>query len=288
MPDLQIDRIVDIVVGELLRGGIADVSPAAAAADDQQESGPRERIASLIDHTLLRSDATRSDMERLCREALEFGFATVCVNPVWLPTCRVLLRPGELPSTQTASARADRHGSLVRPGLCSVVGFPLGATTSDVKAFETRRAIADGATEIDMVMNVGALKSGDLLHVARDIEEVTRACREVRVTSKVIIETALLTEEEKVAACVIARSAGADYVKTSTGFATAGATSGDVRLMRRVVGDRMGVKASGGIRDVATARAMLDAGATRIGTSAGVDIVRGARLTASAGSSGSY
>jgi deoxyribose-phosphate aldolase len=159
----------------------------------------------------------------------------------------------------------------------SVVGFPLGATTPDVKQYETRRAIFDGAREIDMVINIGALKSGDLHLVERDIEAVTSPCREAGATSKVIIEAALLTDEEKITACTLAKAAGAEYVKTSTGFASGGATAADVALMRRVVGDQMGVKAAGGVRDLEGLKAMVAAGATRIGASAGVRIVQESR-----------
>lgn len=220
----------------------------------------------MIDHTLLRPDATAADIETLCREAAEFGFASVCVNPTWVLTCARLLR-----------------GSGV--AVCSVVGFPLGATTPDVKHYETRRAIFDGAAEIDMVINVGALKSGDLPGVHRDIAAVTGPCLESAVVSKVIIEAALLNDEEKVAACTLARTAGADFVKTSTGFGPGGATEADVALMRRVVGPVMGVKAAGGVRDLQGLRAMVAAGATRIGASAGVRIVQeshGTALTATA------
>ena len=212
-------------------------------------------VAQLIDHTLLRPDAARKDLEQLCREAAEFGFATVCVNPVWTATCARLLR-----------------GSPV--AVCTVVGFPLGATTADVKHFETRRVIYDGAREVDMVINIGALKSGDLATVERDIEAVTAPCRDCGVTSKVIIEAAYLTDDEKVAACTLAKAAGADFVKTSTGFGPSGATVADVALMRRVVGADMGVKAAGGVKDLAALQAMVAAGATRVGASAGVRIVQ--------------
>ena len=223
-------------------------------------------VASMIDHTLLKPDASRKDIEQLCREAADYHFATVCVNPTWVATCAQLLRG---------------TGVLVT----SVVGFPLGATTPDVKHFETRRAIFDGAREIDMVINIGALKSGDLRLVERDIEAVASPCREAGAVSKVIIEAALLTDEEKITACTLARAAGADFVKTSTGFASGGATAGDVALMRRVVGDQMGVKAAGGVRDLEGLKAMVAAGATRVGASAGVRIVqesRGQQPTAAA------
>ena len=226
-------------------------------------------VASMIDHTLLKPDATRKDIEELCREAAQFNFATVCVNPAW-----VALAAARLAGTQV--------------GVCSVVGFPLGATTPDVKGYETRRAIYDGAREIDMVINVGALKSGDLRMVERDIEAVTSSCRECGVLSKVIIEAALLTDDEKVTACTLAKAAGADYVKTSTGFGPGGATAADVALMRRVVGADMGVKAAGGVRDLDSLKAMVAAGATRVGASAGVKIVQQARgeLAAAPSSSG--
>jgi deoxyribose-phosphate aldolase len=206
-------------------------------------------VAAMIDHTLLKPDATKSEIETLCREAKEFGFASVCVNPTWVATC----------------ARLTRGSSVA---VCSVVGFPLGATTADTKQYETRRAIFDGAREIDMVINVGALKSGDLHLVESDIRAVTSACRESNVLSKVIIETALLTENEKVTACTLAKAAAADFVKTSTGFVPGGATAEDVALMRRVVGEDMGIKASGGVRTLEGVNAMVAAGATRIGDTA--------------------
>jgi deoxyribose-phosphate aldolase len=215
-------------------------------------------VASMIDHTLLRPDATRANIEELCREAAQFKFATVCVNPTWIALAARLLA-----------------GSGV--GVCSVVGFPLGATTPEIKGYETRRAIFDGATEIDMVINIGALKSGDLRMVERDIESVTTPCRDCGALSKVIIEAALLTDDEKITACTLAKAAGADYVKTSTGFASGGATAADVALMRRVVGSEMGVKAAGGVRDLESVKAMIAAGATRVGASAGVKIVQQAR-----------
>ena len=212
-------------------------------------------VAGMIDHTLLKPEATRSDIEKLCREAAQFHFATVCVNPGWVALAANLLR-----------------GSGV--GVCSVVGFPLGATTADVKHYETRRAIFDGATEIDMVINIGALRSGDLQTVERDIAAVVGPCREANVISKVILEVVLLNDDEKIAACTLAKAAGADFVKTSTGFASGGATAHDVALMRRVVGAEMGVKAAGGVRDYEGLKAMVAAGATRVGASAGVKIVQ--------------
>ena len=220
--------------------------------------GGERGVAGLIDHTLLKPEATAGDIDQLCREAAEWKFATVCVNPTWV-----------------AHAAGRLRGSGV--AVCSVVGFPLGATTPDVKQYEARRAMFDGATEIDMVINVGALKSGDVRLVTDDIRAVVGACGERAVTSKVIIETALLTDEEKVTACKLAKAAGADFVKTSTGFGPGGATAADVALMRRVVGDELGVKASGGVRDLQQLQAMVAAGATRIGASAGVRIVKESR-----------
>jgi deoxyribose-phosphate aldolase len=214
------------------------------------------QIAGLIDHTLLKPDAALADVEALCREALEYRFASVCVNPYWVSTCESIVR-----------------GSGV--AVCAVTAFPLGASVTGVKVAEAERAIADGAREIDMVMNIGALKSGRLACVADDIDAVVAACRRRGALSKMILETALLTGEEKVMACVLAQSCGADYVKTSTGFAAGGATVDDVTLMRQVVGKVLGVKASGGIRDRQTVNALVTAGASRIGTSRGVSIVRG-------------
>ncbi len=221
------------------------------------DGGARD-VAGFIDHTLLKPDATAADIDKLCREAAEWKFATVCVNPTWV----------------AASAQRLRGSGVA---VCSVVGFPLGATTPDVKQFEARRAIFDGASEIDMVINVGALKSGDVRLVSEDIRGVVQACHASGASSKVIIETALLTDEEKVTACTLSKAAGADFVKTSTGFGPGGATAADVALMRRVVGDEMGVKASGGVKDLEQMKAMVAAGATRIGASAGVRIMRESR-----------
>lgn len=212
-------------------------------------------VAGLIDHTLLKADATREEIERLCNEAREFGFATVCINPHWVSLAARLLRGGSA-------------------GVCTVVGFPLGATTSDAKHYETRRALYDGANEIDMVINIGALKSGDLGIVERDIAAVVSACRDCGALSKVIIEAALLTDDEKVTACTLSKAAGADYVKTSTGFGPGGATVADVALMRRVVGPDIGVKAAGGVRDYEALKNLVSAGASRVGASAGVKIVQ--------------
>ena len=221
--------------------------------------GPPGDVASLIDHTLLKPEASRAHIETLCREAAEYRFATVCINPTWVAFAR----------TQLAQTGV---------GVCSVVGFPFGATVPDVKHYEARRAIADGASEIDMVINIGALKSGDLRLTQGDIEAVVNLCRDSHVLSKVIIEAALLTDEEKVAACTVAKAAGADFVKTSTGFGPGGADVADVALMRRVVGEDVGVKAAGGVRDYDTFATMVHAGASRIGASAGIRIVQEAHV----------
>jgi deoxyribose-phosphate aldolase len=212
-------------------------------------------LASLIDHTLLKPDATRDDIERLCREAAQFCFASVCVNPSWVPLCRDLLR-----------------GTGVK--VCTVIGFPFGTHLPDVKAYEARRAVETGAEEVDMVINIGALKSKDYALVEADIRGVVQAVGKNTVV-KVILETSLLTRDEKIMGSTLAKAAGADYVKTSTGFAGGGATVEDVRLMRETVGPDVGVKASGGIRTKQDVEAMVAAGATRIGASAGVKIVRG-------------
>lgn len=212
-------------------------------------------VAGLIDHTLLKADASRQEIEKLCKEAREFGFATVCINPTWVSLASRLLRGAST-------------------GVCTVVGFPLGATTTDAKHYETRRVIYDGANEVDMVINIGALKSGDVGLVERDIAAVVAPCRECGVLSKVIIEAALLSDEEKIIACTLSKAAGADYVKTSTGFGPGGATVADVALMRRVVGPDIGVKAAGGVRDYEALKNLVSAGATRVGASAGVKIVQ--------------
>ncbi|MFT7486948.1 MAG: deoxyribose-phosphate aldolase [Candidatus Paceibacteria bacterium] len=222
-------------------------------------SGNAAELSSLgakIDHTLLKPDATAEQVDELCEEAIRNRFASVCVNGTWVQRCAEILQGS---------------GVLV----CTVVGFPLGACTPEVKAYEARRSIENGACEIDMVLNVGALKSGRDELVERDISGLAEVCHRLGARLKVILETCLLTDEEKVRACVIAKRAGADYVKTSTGFSSGGATLEDIALMRRTVGPAMGVKASGGVRDTAGAQAMIKAGATRIGASASVAIVSG-------------
>lgn len=214
-------------------------------------------LAKTIDHTLLKPDATQDQIAQLCFEARKYGFASVCVNPTWVELCAKLL-----------------EGSPVR--VCSVIGFPLGATAPEVKAFETQNAIEHGASEIDMVINIGALKARDLELVAKDIRGVVTTAHAGAAIVKVIIEAVLLTDEEKTIACLLSKEAGADFVKTSTGFASGGATVHDVALMRKAVGPEMGVKAAGGVRTYEDAESMLKAGATRIGASAGVKILQGA------------
>ncbi|UGB29573.1 MULTISPECIES: deoxyribose-phosphate aldolase [Bacillaceae] len=213
------------------------------------------KIAKMIDHTALKADTTKETVEKLCQEAIEFQFASVCVNPTWVETAAQLLKDSEVK-------------------VCTVIGFPLGANTPETKGFETKDAIFKGATEVDMVINIGALKDKNDELVQRDIEAVVEAAKGKALT-KVIIETSLLTEEEKVRACELAVKAGADFVKTSTGFSTGGATVEDIALMRKTVGPDIGVKASGGVRDTEGAEALIAAGATRIGASSGVAIVKG-------------
>lgn len=214
----------------------------------------RENLAQYIDHTALKADTTAAQIDTLCEEAVEFGFAAVCLNPTWVE-------------------RAARNLIDTDVAVASVVGFPLGANTSRIKALEAQQAITDGATEVDMVMNVGALKGGDHDQVRADIAAVVAVTRAAGAVCKVIIEAAMLTDEEKRTACRLAKEAGADLVKTSTGFGPGGATVHDVALMREVVGPEMGIKAAGGIKTAEQARQMIEAGATRIGASAGVQIV---------------
>ena len=213
-------------------------------------------LARYIDHTLLRPDATASEIDELCEEAREYNFASVCINPTWVRRAATVLR-----------------GTGVVT--CTVIGFPLGATTTAIKAMEARRALREGAREVDMVLNIGALKSGDFELVREDIAQVSEAAHEVGGLCKVILETALLTDEEKVVASSLAKEAKADFVKTSTGFGSGGATVYDVALMRETVGPDMGVKASGGVRTLEDVEDMIAAGASRIGASAGVQIVGG-------------
>ncbi len=213
------------------------------------------KFATYIDHTLLKAETKKDEILRLCEEARTYEFASVCVNPTWVTT-----------------AASALEGSIVK--VCTVIGFPLGASTTETKAFETENAIQNGAHEIDMVINIGALRDGDDALVRNDIEAVVNAAKG-KALVKVIIETSLLTEQEKRKACELSVLAGADFVKTSTGFSTGGATEDDVKLMRAVVGPEMGVKASGGVRSFEDMKMMIDAGATRIGASSGVQIMQG-------------
>ena len=256
MTDLSaedIERIAAKVKEMLGKGGTAPAAPPALTA---------VQVAQLIDHTLLKPDATAADVEKLCAEARQHGFFSVCVNPVFVPQVKRLLR-----------------GSAVK--VCCVVGFPLGAQDSQIKLLEARKAIREGAQEVDMVLNVGALKGKDDALVLRDIRGVVEACKDGRALSKVILETALLTDEEKVRACTLSMKAGADYVKTSTGFSSGGATAEDIALMARTVAPRkLGVKASGGVRTYADLLKMVRAGATRVGASSSVKILEEARAAA--------
>lgn len=268
-----VEQITDLVLSKL---GGDDHCPTFCSADVQRivdagaerigivlgETATAHDWASLIDHTLLKPEASAADIRRLCDEAAQYGFASVCVNPAWVKRAAEFL-----------------HGTGVP--VCTVIGFPLGATLPDVKAYEARRAIFDGAREVDMVINIGALKSGDDCAVEDDIRAVVEAAHQNGVLCKVIIETAVLTDEEKVRACLASKNAGADFVKTSTGFSKGGATARDVALMRRTVGSALGVKASGGVKGIEDARAMFEAGATRIGASVGVKIAQEAGGTGS-------
>lgn len=278
------DRLVDLITQEVMahlaRSGVQAISECSTCNDqclstcpDRVDAAfaagatrlsttlgvkrPAAEIAAMIDHTLLKPDATRDQIRQLCQEAKEYGFAAVCINPTWVELAAELLR-----------------GTPV--AVCTVIGFPLGATLTEVKAYESERAIALGARELDMVINIGALKSQEYAKVEEDIRAVVEVAHPRGATVKVIIEAALLTDDEKVKACTLAKAARADYVKTSTGFGPGGATVEDVALMRRVVGPDMGVKAAGGVRTYEDAKAMVQAGATRIGASAGVKIVQGA------------
>jgi len=243
----QVGRVVDLRRRDDMAGAVPPVDLNDPAA-----------IAAAIDHTLLKPEATTDQVRKLCAEAARHHFASVCINPSYVALAAAALRDSDVP-------------------VCTVVGFPLGATPPAVKAYETRQTIEAGATEIDMVINIGALKSGDYRAVYEDIAAVVDQAHAADALVKVIIEAALLTDAEKVASCLLAVAAGADYVKTSTGFGPGGATVADVALMRRVVGPDIGVKAAGGIKTYADARAMIAAGATRIGASAGVGIVDEAR-----------
>ena len=259
--DDDIDVVIDSAEGLQVattfdaEGNVIDVTVTPDEEIEKLDENAPSPLNCFIDHTLLKADATVEQITKLCQEAREYKFASVCVNSCWVRLCSELLR-----------------GSGV--AVCTVVGFPLGAMIPEAKAFEAEAAIENGATEIDMVINIGALKSQDYRMVAKDIQVVCDAVHQHGALLKVIIEACLLTKDEKVIACLLAKNAGADYVKTSTGFSTGGATVEDVALMRSVVGDEMGVKAAGGIRDRKTAEAMLDAGADRLGASAGIQICK--------------
>jgi deoxyribose-phosphate aldolase len=277
-----VEQITDLVLSKLDADG--DYSSASFCRADVErivdagasrigmvlgETATAHDWASLIDHTLLKPEASESDIKKLCNEAIQFGFASVCVNPTWVKKAAEFLKGSSVP-------------------VCTVIGFPLGATLPDVKAYEARRAIFNGAKEVDMVINIGALKSGDDCAVEDDIRAVAEAAHENGILLKVIIETALLTDEEKVRACLASKNAGADFVKTSTGFSKGGATVEDVNLMRRTVGKSLGVKASGGVKGIEDARKMFEAGATRIGASVGVKIAQEASGIKSNIVAGSY
>jgi len=253
---MEIDKITEKVAEEVYQKGGCDLKnvPVGYEAQSYMCSNKMSSIASCIDHTLLKPEATAEQVRKVCQEAIEYKFASVCVNSSQIPLVSQMLK-----------------GSGVKA--CSVVGFPLGAMSSRGKAEETKYVIENGATEVDMVINIGAAKSGDWDLVKSDIEAVVNAAKG-KALVKVIIETCLLTDEEKVKVCTISKIAGADFVKTSTGFSTGGATVEDVKLMRLTVGPNMGVKASGGVKEYKTALAMINAGATRIGTSSGVVIVK--------------
>lgn len=257
--DQLVSQIGDEILTRLGRPATAAPAPSAPAAKAGVARPVRvnARIAALIDHTILKPEATRADVVRVCREAREYGFASVCINPYWVPL-----------------VRAELAGSPVK--VCTVVGFPLGATSTEAKAAETAAALRSGAQEIDMVINIGALRSGDYDTVKADIRQVVEVAHEAGAIVKVIIEAALLDDHQKAAACTLAKMVGADFVKTSTGFAVSGATAHDVALMRATVGPEMGVKAAGGIRTLADLQAMTAAGATRIGASASIKIAEAA------------
>ncbi len=251
----DVERIAQRVKQLISGGGSAAPSGKAAGVTPTQ-------LAGMIDHTILKPETSRSDVDRICKEALQYKFCSVCVNPVNVPQVAKALK-----------------GSTVK--VCCVVGFPLGAADPSIKALETRKAIREGAQEIDMVINVGALKSGDYDLVLRDIRAVVEACQERRILSKVILETSLLSDEEKVKACELSMKAGASYVKTSTGFSGGGATAADIALMAATVASkRLGVKASGGVRNYQDAINMINAGATRIGASSSVNIIEEAKAVA--------
>lgn len=245
-------------IKKIINNGAERVSAGTGVGENISEIG----LARMIDHTLLKADATCDEVKTLCSEAKEHNFASVCVNPAFVKLSADLLK-----------------GTQVK--VCTVIGFPLGANTTETKRFEAEQAIQNGATEIDMVINVGKLKAGDYEYVFNDINQVVLAAKRKNVVCKVILETALLTDEEKVKACILCKEAKADFVKTSTGFSTGGATAGDVALMKYVVGSGVGVKASGGVRSHEDAVTMIESGADRIGASASVKILSGEKVEGS-------
>lgn len=265
---MEIDKLVAKIAEEVYRkiASEMNVPNGYTSVSNSSIGNSNSSIASMVDHTLLKPDATAEQVKKLCMEAREYKFASVCVNTYYVPFVSKLL-----------------SGSGVKT--CCVVGFPLGAMSTRGKVEETKDALENGANEIDMVINVGALKSGDYDYVMKDIEALVNAVRGKAIL-KVIIETCLLNDEEKVKACTLSKIAGADFVKTSTGFSTGGATVEDITLMRQTVGPNLGVKASGGVKDYKTALAMIKAGATRIGTSSGVQIVQSEKSGVQSGEQG--
>ena len=249
-------NVVDqpIAVKKIVNNGAARISAGKGIGEELQDIS----LARMIDHTMLKPEATPEEITTLCEEAKQYNFASVCINPSFVPLCSKLLK-----------------GTQVK--VCTVIGFPLGATTTATKRSEAEEVLNEGAQEIDMVINIGKLKAGDYNYVFNDINQVVLAAKRKNAVAKVIIETALLTDEEKVKACLISKEAKADFVKTSTGFSKGGATAGDIALMRYVVGSSVGVKASGGVRSLEDAETMIKSGADRIGASASVKIVTGGK-----------
>ena len=247
-------NIVDqpIAVKKIVENGAERISAGRGIGNELNDIS----LARMIDHTMLKPEATKEEITILCEEAKKYNFASVCINPSYVPLCSQLLR-----------------GTQVK--VCTVIGFPLGATTTATKRAEAEEVLNEGAQEIDMVLNIGRLKAGDYKYVFNDINQVVLAAKRKNAVAKVILETALLTDEEKVKACIISKEAKADFVKTSTGFSKGGATAGDIALMRYVVGSSVGVKASGGVRTTEDAQTMIKSGADRIGASASVKIVTG-------------
>jgi deoxyribose-phosphate aldolase len=255
----QNDKLVEKISAAILAAVNPPVSGYDAAGEEHSAAGTQfslQQIAAMIDHTLLKPDATRAQIVQLCAEARQAGFASVCINPGWVPLCA-----------------QELAGSAVK--VCTVIGFPLGANMTEIKVAEAKLAVAQGASEVDMVLNIGALKGGETDLVKADIQAVAEAAHAGGALLKVILETFFLNDDQKVAACRLSQQAGADYVKTSTGFLGGGATVHDIALMRRTVGSALGVKASGGVRTYEDAVAMIQAGASRIGASAGLKIIQG-------------